>query len=132
MELSHLEVPVAEFSPEEPVNTARRLVQEILIERLVDFPDRSVQPRQDPAVREREVHGPELLFGRQRVRFFDMVSALKRAAFPYLGGKRSITLELILGQHKIRPGSAEAGEREPHRVGPVLVANQQRVADVTF
>ena len=127
--LDELQVPVAEFLPDETVEMARGIVEAVLVETLRHLGNRVVEPRPDPPVGERVVL---LLHGDGTFGVALEVHHAQAGGIPDLVDEVLVALDPLLGHADVAALGGEGGQREPEGVGAELVDHLQGVDDVAL
>ena len=127
--LGELDVPVAELVPGKLVEPVRRIVEAVFLQRGPDGLDGLVELGQDPGIGKAEVrraggHAPgiEVLGVRQD----------ELARVPDLVDEEAVSLDAFVADPHVPAHGREGGEREPERVGSVLVHLDDGVHDVAL
>ena len=127
-----LDIPVAEFVPEEVVDRSCRVVEPHFVEVFADFLRDILKFREDPLVCKREVVG--FVFDRVEIEFF-AVSELHEAEsrrVVYLVDESPVAFEPFVRKFYVASCERHHREGEAESVRAVFFSDYERIDDVSF
>jgi hypothetical protein len=136
--LLQLQVPIAEFVPEEMPEQLRGFVVAILLDGAVHLFGAGIQAAEDPAVFDGDFDAGSGS-GRKVSRRLgshgstperSIFTKSRRAAFQILLAKARVAFHAVFGEHDVGAGRGAQQQRHAHGVGAVLFGDHQRVDGV--